>query len=228
MQKNIIKLTLICLLAFSYGLYAGCCGKVDFGATFMDVDFLQSGHTQKTDHMAGFKGDATIQIIGGVVFKPGFIWGKGNGELASGTLGIGHCTPIFKGFTLIPSAGVVFSYLTTEIDVEVPELGILLKDQRERFRSVSPYVALEFCYTFLEKWSLMGGYQYSWSRTHTKISNIVSDTSSCSGSNYSLGIEYSIDKRWAVNLGAGYNISLSKEKHGVRGKGIKIGLAYYF
>jgi len=228
MKKNSINFILFCFLFFSYNLQAGCCGKLDIGATFIDVDFLTSGRTQKTDHMAGYKGDANIQVIGGVVLKPSFIWAKGDGELASGTIGIGHYTPIFKGLTLIPSVGVNFSYVRTTIDVKFPELGLILEDQRERFRSVSPYVGLEFCYTFLEKWTLMGGYQYAWSRTHTKISSLVSDTSHCSGSNYTLGLEYSLDKYWAINLGAGYNVSLSKEKHGIRAKGIKIGLAYYF
>lgn len=228
MKKHIIKLALLTIIFFSSSLQAACCGKVDLGATFFDVDFLQSGHTEKTDHMTGYKGDATIQIIGGVVLKPSFIWGKGDGELASGSIGLGHCTPIYKGLTLIPSVGVTFSYVRTSIDVEISELNVTFKDQRERFRSISPYVALEFCYSLSEKWRFMGGYQYCWSRTHTKISHFVSDTSHCSGSNYTLGIEYNIDKNWSVNLGAGYNISLSKEKHGIRGKGIKIGLAYYF
>lgn len=228
MNRHILKLSLLCLFAFTYSLYAGCCGKVDLGATIIDLDILKSGHTEETLHMKGLKGDATIQIIGGVVLKPGFIWGQGHGELASASIGIGHCTPIFKGFMLIPSAGVIFSYVRTKVDVEVPEFGITFEDQKERFRSISPYAALEFCYTFLEKWTLMGAYQYSWSRTHTKIGKIVSETSHCCGPNYSLGLEYCIDEHWAVNLGAGYNISLSKEKHGIRGKGIKLGVAYYF
>lgn len=221
-----MTLSFLFIFAFSYVLYAGCCGKIDLGATFLDVDFLKSNHTEKTIHMKGIKGDATIQIIGGVVLKPGFMLAEGGGKLATGTIGIGHCTPIFKGFTLIPSVGVAFSYVKTRIDLS-DEISAL-QDLKERFRSVSPYAALEFCYTFLEKWTLMGCYQYCWSYTHTKISNIVSDTSHCSGSNYSLGLEYGFDEHWAVNLGAGYNISLSKEKHGIRGKGIKLGLAYYF
>ncbi len=230
MKKNSIKLILFCFLFFSYEIQAtcSCSGKVDLGATFVDVDFLKSNHTEKTDHMAGIKGDATIQIYKALVLKPGFIWAQGHGELAAGNIGLGFYIPIVKGLNLIPSGGVAFSYLRTKIDVEVPQLGLVFEDQRERFRSVSPYVSLEFCYTFLEKWTFMGGYQYSWSRTHTKISNLVSDTSHCSGSNYTLGLEYSMDKHWAVNIGAGYNVSLSKEKHGVRAKGIKIGLAYYF
>jgi hypothetical protein len=227
MLKKIIQLSLLFLVINFFALYAGICGKADIGATYIDLDILKSGHTEETLHMKGFKGDATVQVYGGFVLKPGFIWAKGKGELASGSIGIGHCFPIFKNFTLIPSAGVTFSYVRTDIDLEIPGLGIL-EDQKERFRSTSPYAALEFSYTFLENWTLIGCYQYAWSRTHTKIGKVVSEKSNCCGPNYSLGLEYSINKNWAVNFGAGYNISLSKEKHGIRGKGLKLGVAYYF
>lgn len=226
MLKKIICLNFL-FFAISFTGYAGICGKVDVGATLIDLDILKSGHTERTLHMKGFKGDATVQAYKGFVVKPGFIWAKGQGELASGTIAVGHCFPLFKNFTLLPSAGVVCSYVSTRIDLEI--LG--LKNLKERFRSTSPFVAVEFSYTFLEKWSLIGCYQYAWSRTHTSIKSpdvSISDTSKCCGPNYSLGIEYSIDKNWAVNLGAGYNISLSKEKHGIRGKGLKLGVAYYF
>lgn len=228
MLKNIVKLSWLFVLICSSNLNASCCGKADIGATLIDLDILKSGHTEETLHMKGFKGDATVQVYGGFVLKPGFIWAQGHGELASGSIGIGHCLPLFKNFMLIPSGGVIFSYVRTRVDLEIPGTDIVLDDLRERFRSVSPYAALEFSYTFLEKWTLMGCYQYSWSRTHTKIGDVVSETSHCCGPNYSLGIEYSFNKNWSVNFGAGYNISLSKEKHGIRGKGLKLGLAYYF
>lgn len=228
MKTSALKFLLFCTLFFHLHLIGTCCAKFDLGATFIDVDFLTSGRTQESDHMVGYRGDATLRLIGGVVLKPSFIVAEGdNGKLATGSIGLGHCTPIFKGFMLIPSAGVAFSYLKTKIDFTPPGFNITFYDQKERFRSVSPYLALEFCYTYC-KWTLMGGYQYAWSRTHTKISNIVSDTSECSGSNYTLGIEYAINRYWAVNLGAGYNVSLSKEKHGVRAKGMKLGIAYYY
>lgn len=228
MKGLVIKLTLLCSLALTFALYAGCCGKVDIGPMIFDLDILKSGHTEETLHMKGVKGDATIQLYKALVLKPGFIWGQGHGEVASGSIGLGLCTPIFKGFMLIPSAGVIFGYVRTKVDVPIPEMDIVLKDLKERFRSISPYVALEFCYTFLEKWSIMGCYQYSWSRTHTKIGDIVSENSHCWGPNYTLGLEYCFNKNWAMNLGAGYNTSLSKEKHGIRGKGLKLGVAYYF
>lgn len=226
MLKKIIYASLLFVAITCSGLHAGICGKADIGGTLIDLDILKSGHTEETLHMKGFKGDATIQVYKGFVVKPGFIWARGHGELASGSIGIGHCFPLFKNFTVIPSAGVIFSYVRTRVDLEM--LGPAGENLKERFRSTSPYAALEFSYTFLENWTLIGCYQYSWSRTHTKIGKIVSENSNCCGPNYSLGIEYSIDKHWAVNFGAGYNISLSKEKHGIRGKGMKLGVAYYF
>ena len=60
------------------------------------------------------------------------------------------------------------------------------------------------------------------------LGTIVNDKSHSDGPNYSLGIDYSLSKHWSVMLGFGYNITLSKEKHGIRGKGAKLGLSYYF
>jgi long-subunit fatty acid transport protein len=79
---------------------------------------------------------------------------------------------------------------------------------------------------------VMATYQYAWSRTHTKLTHehnkLVSEKSHSCGPNYTLGVEYYVDDHWAINCGIGYNISLSKEKHGLRGKGAKLGVAYYF
>lgn len=219
---------LLFIIAFFYNsvIYSACCGKIDIGPALIDVDILKSGVTEETLHMGGFKADATVLVWNGVCIKPSVIYGEGYGELASAGIGIGHCTPIpwVDGLILTPSVGIAYSYVTTHVDIE--ELG--LSHLRERFRSSSPYLCLDLCYTFLTDWTLLASYQYAWSETHTKISHIVSEKSHCCGPSYCLGLEYAFNKHWAVNIGGAYNISLSKEKHGIRGKGIKMGLAYYF
>jgi hypothetical protein len=199
-------------------------GRIDIGPTLLSVDILESGKTIETLHMKGIKGDATILVWKGLCIKPSFLWGTGDGELANFSIGIGHYIPINDDLLLVPSVGVTFSKLHTKVDFE--EFGLF--DLKEKFRSISPYIGLEFCYKIIEKWYLLGMVQYAWSRTHTTIDPIVSDKSKSVGPNYSLAIEYNFIKDWAVTLGVGYNLSLTKEKHGIRGKGIKLGLAYYF
>lgn len=211
------------MMAFS-SLHCEICGKADLGGTLMDVDILESGKTIKTLHMKGVKGDATVAVYEGLCIKPSFIWGKGGGQLFAGTAAVGYCIPLAKTFKILPHVGVTWSYLETRVDLE----NFCLFDLKERFRSSSPFIGMEFCYSITSRWTVMGLYQYAWCRTHTKIGSVVSQKSHSCGPNYALGIDYSINEHWSVVCGLGYNITLSKEKHGIRGKGAKLGLAYYF
>lgn len=199
-------------------------GKIDLGPTLMDIDILESGKTIETLHMKGVKGDATLLLYQGLCIKPSFIWGRGHGQLAAGSVAVGYYLPITKKFKILPNVGITWSYLHTRVDFE--EIGLF--DLKERFRSDSPFIGMEICYSLTDKWTLMAIYQYAWSRTHTKIGSIVSDKSHSCGPNYSLGVDYSLNKHWSIVFGVGYNITLSKEKHGIRGKGAKLGIAYYF
>lgn len=204
-------------------------GKVDLGPILMDVDILESGKTVKTLHMKGVKGDATILIYEGLCIKPGFIWGSGHGELTGGSIAVGYYLPITKNLKILPNVGMTWSYLRTRINWE----DLQLFNLKERFRSDSPFIGMEICYSITDKLTLMGVYQYAWSRTDTKIRSndlgtLVSDKSHSSGPNYSLGLDYSFNCHWSVLFGVGYNLTLSKEKHGIRGKGVKLGIAYYF
>lgn len=224
-MHTIIFRFLVVLLGLTVSsLYGEIYGKVDLGSTIMDVDILESGKTVETLHMKGVKGDATVLVYQGLCMKPSFIWGRGHGQLAAGTLAVGYYLPINKKLKILPHVGITWSYLQTRVDLE--QLG--LSHLKERFRSSSPFIGLEMCYTIAEKWTLVAVYQYAWSHTHTKIGHIVSDKSHSCGPNYSLGIDYSLNKHWSWIFGVGYNVTLSKEKHGIRGKGAKLGLAYYF
>lgn len=227
MFLHLFRFLSLCLLLYTYALEGALHGKIDLGPTLLSVDVLQSGKTEETLHMKGLKGDFTLLFYQGLYIKPGFLTAWGDGELTSGGFSVGYYIPVTKKLKLMPNVGVTFGYLRTRVDLEIAE-GIELTDLKERFRSSSPYIGMEFSYSITSKWTLMGLYQYAWSHTHTKIKPLVSDKSHSCGPNYSLGLEYSVDDHWAVNLGLGYNITLSKEKHGIRGKGAKIGLAYYF
>jgi Outer membrane protein beta-barrel domain len=221
----IILRFLVILSGLSFcSLYGAIRGKVDLGPILMDIDILESGKTIETLHMKGVKGDATLFVYEGLCIKPSFIWGGGHGQLAAGTVAIGYYLPIMEKLRILPHVGATYSHLHTRVDLE--QLGLF--DLKERFHSTSPFIGMEICYSLTDKWTLMGVYQYAWSRTHTKIDSIVSSKSHSWGPNYSLGIDYSLNKHWSVVFGVGYNITLSHEKHGIRGKGAKLGIAYYF
>lgn len=229
MHRTIIHLVFV-FLGFAYTSLRGeIRGKVDIGPTLMDIDVLESGKTVKTLHMKGGKADATVLIYQGLCIKPGVMWGSGHGKLRAGSLAVGYYIPITDKFKILPNVGITWSYLHFGLDLE----ELQLFDLKERFRSDSPFIGMEFCYSITDKWTLMAVYQYAWSRTQTKIRSellgtIVNDKSHSDGPNYSLGVDYSLNKHWSIIFGVGYNITLSKEKHGIRGKGAKLGIAYYF
>jgi hypothetical protein len=225
MMHALILRLLVILSGLSFtSLYGELRGKIDIGATLMDIDILESGKTIETLHMKGVKGDLTLLVYEGLCIKPGFIWGRGHGELTAGSIAVGYYLPITQRFKILPNVGISWSYLHTRVDFE--ELG--LSNLKERFRSQSPFIGMEISYSITEKWTLTGLYQYAWCHTHTKIKPIVSAKSHSDGPNYALGVDYSLNKHWSVTFGVGYNITLSHEKHGLRGKGAKLGVAYYF
>ena len=39
-------------------------------------------------------------------------------------------------------------------------------------------------------------------------------------------IDYQLTEHWSVNASAGFNLMLSKEKHGIRAQGARLGLGY--
>jgi hypothetical protein len=199
-------------------------GRVDVSGAIVDVDVLESGKTIETLHMKGVKADAIISFYKGMCIKPGIIFVGNDGEFTILSIGAGQYIPITKKITILPTVGVSWSFLHTTIDI--PE--ILLFDAKERFHSISPFVSLEVSWQFAEKWYLHGLAQYAWSRTKTTIVHLLSQKSHSDGPNYGLGLEYSFNKSWSLTLGAGYNISLSHEKHGLRAKGLKLGVIRYF
>jgi hypothetical protein len=206
--------------------FADVCAKVDFAPAYVRVDVLESNETVKRMEMGAVRSDATITLIKdmGWVIKPTILYANGQGELLCTGVGIGHCTPITEWLMLTPSIGCLYTHLSTYIDI--PTYG--LKHQKEIFNSASPYLCLEATFTLRPGTRLCVSYQYAWSHTHTKIGKIVSSNSHADGPSYAAMLEYDIHEKWSLQLGAAYNISLSKEKHGLRGMGVKLGAARWF
>lgn len=197
-----------------------CCGKVDVGLAYVHLDVLESGHTVKRIDKIAFKGDAHLRVYKGIVLKPTVLFSD---DIFAGGIAIGHCTPVHRYLTLTPNIGVSASHITTRIDI--PFYGF--ENLSENFRSRSFFVGLDYTINISSCWRICGIYQYVWSRTYTRIEGLLNSKGHSKGSNYGLMLETDINDYWSVNIGGAYNISLSKEKHGIRGAGAKIGIVYW-
>jgi hypothetical protein len=232
MENKLFSFLIVCVFSLLGQVHANwgwdCRGKVDVGPAFVRIDVLESKKTVERIDMVAIRGDANILLLGdcGFALKPSIIYGRGkhHSELLSGALGVGYCFPVAEGVTVTPSVGCTFTDLSTHIDLP----AILLTDIKETFRSVAPYVALEVSYRILPGWRVSGMVQYAWSRTHTKLKGLLSDHSHSQGPNLAAMIEHDINDHWSINLGGAYNISLTKEKHGLRAVGAKLGVVYWF
>lgn len=208
-------------------LQADICGKFDLGPAYLHIDVLESGKTVQSINMPGLRGDSTIILWKGVCLKPFLTYGgKGNSQVITGGCGVGHYTPIGDKCSVTPSVGCSYTNFRTHYHYHVsPETTVILK---ELFQSISPYVSLDASFCFSKGWRVIGSYQYVWSFTHTTIKGMGETDSRPTGSNYGLMFEWDANEKWSLNLGFGYNVSLTHEKHGIRGYGTRLGFAYWF
>lgn len=220
-------LTLFLLLSFTQAM-AEIKGRADLGAVYAEVDILESGKTIETLHMKGAKFDSTIVLYQGYTVKASALWCEEHGGLTSGTLAVGYMVPIGQRWKFLPNVGMNWSYLHTTVEFKDFGLQLGRTHFKERFRSDTPFIGLDIGFAITDDLTLIAMYQYGWARTHTKIRTIASQKSHSCGPNYALALDYSIAEHWSLSLAGSYNITLSKEKHGLRGKGLKLGVAYYF
>lgn len=206
-----------------------CGGKIDIGPVYVHLDVLQNGKTIKRLDMGGFKVNGTIMLKEGYGFclKPDLIYAAGEGELFAGALGFGHLFPVHPNLCITPSVGFNVSSMRTSYDFYHPQLQRIIP-VRERFHSTAPYVAIDANYTVWKGLRVCGSFQYSWSRTHTWLKKIGTFKSSSKGASYAAMIEQDFNDKWSLHLGAAYNVSLSHEKHGLRGYGFKLGIAHWY
>lgn len=223
----IVLLMLALFCVSTNRLAAEICGKVDLGAAYVHLDILESGRTIDTKNMAAFKGDATILFYQGWCLKPTLLISCNPTDLVSGGCGIGHYTPLTDTISVTPSIGCNFTYLRTTIDVMIPVIEQEMRF-KERFQSASPYVGLDVSWCFTPQWRVCATVQYAWSKTRTTIKHLLTDKSHTQGPSYAILLERDICSWLSVNVGAAYNISLSKERHGLRASGAKVGLAVWF
>lgn len=235
--RKFLKTTALSLLLLCPQIAVGdCSAKVEVAPAYVHLDLLESGHTVRRHDMGGVRATADVLVYGGFCVKSMFTaaWDSGHGELYTGGIGVGHCIPCpwVEKMTFTPYVGFSFTNLHTTTTIH--QLGLI--DTGEKFRSTAPYLGLDFTWTFCEGWRICASYQYSWSCTHTKIHDFPKNIpgveapgkSHSKGSAYGIALEKDLCDEWSVNVGYGYNCSLSKEKHGIRGYGIKLGVVRWF
>ncbi len=214
---------LLSLVASKY-LFSDCRGKVDIAPAFVHLDVLNFGKTVKTMDIPALKIDSNYLIYKGLCIKPGFLYGSNRGSLLTAGMGLGFFIPI-NAWCVTPSIGVNYTQLKTKIPLVLTEVKFLAQ---EKFRSWSPYIAMEIFYKVIKGLRIGVQVQYAWSRSHVTIKNIGSDKSNAKGPSYAMLLERDFCEHWSLNLGVAYNISLTREKHGLRGYGMKLGVARWF
>jgi hypothetical protein len=203
------------------------CGKIELAPVYVHVDVLKSGKTTASLDMGGLTASAAYLLFDGWGFciKPSVLYvQKGNDSLFIGGLSLGHVTPITKKLSLTPGIGISYGDLRSRIDLP----HIEAYDLKERFRSISPYLSLDATYRFNSCTRMCLMFQYAICRTHTIIGPFPAEKSNTKGPVYGVMLERDLNKKWSINLGGSYNTSLSHEKHGVRGYGVKLGIVRWF
>ncbi len=202
-------------------------GKLDIGPAYIHLDILESGRTIDRIDMMGVRGDFSYFIHKGLYIKPTVLYGDGGskkGSLFTASLGLGYLIPLTKTFLIAPSFGINYGYIRTKVDFPAYQL----KDLTETFNSWAPFIEADIYYTFIPSWRVCAGVQYSWSRSDIEIQKLGKSKSKSQGFAYSILLEHDLNDQWSCNIGAAYNLSLSKEKHGLRGTGIKAGIVRWF
>lgn len=215
-------------------------GRVDAGPVYVHLDVLESGKTIDKLDMEGFRADGNFQIYSGFVLKPAFAIAGGRGDYYSGTLALGfyvpmgQLTPFLEGLCFLPHVGWTGSRLKTHVDLPVPQVAVVIPGVLEIFRSSTEFVGLETTYQLLSNVSVSCSVIYGWSNTVTtlqKETTVLGNfrqkfPSSSKGWSYSAMVDYQFTQHWSVNIAGVYNLMLSKENHGIRATGVRLGLGY--
>lgn len=230
LAKSIIPATIALTSLFvlkGHSLQAKCMSKVDIGPAYVHIDVLESRNTVKELDLAAFRAEASLISEGGWYLKPFYLYGKGHdGELTSYGASIGRCIPIFGRLILTPQVGATYTDLHATFHADIGEVK-KFKFQ-EKFKSLAPFVGIEAAIKLTKCWRLYASAQYAWSHSKTRVKDLITSKSDSEGPNYAAMLEYDLNECWSVNVAAAYNESLSKEKNGIRGHGIKLGIARWF
>lgn len=203
------------------------CAKVDIGPAYVHMDVLESGVTVHHMDMAAVRLDATFVFCGGFTFKPMLMAARGEGELYTASAALGYSVPLATWFAMTPQAGIGYSYLNTKFERNIFGLSLLTE---HTYKSYSPFAGIDLIFILGSGWRAGGSILYAWANTRTDLTELGQKNirSESQGFAYAASIEKDITDNLSISLSGGYNNTLSKEKHGLRGYGAKLGLAYWF
>ncbi len=235
-MKILKKLVCLCLiliaptLSYAYQIR----GRADVSFLGMSISHLIDNKTANKSNVYGSRVDATIVPFEGygIAFKPMALYATGDGDLLQGGIQIAHYTPINDCITLVPGIGYTYSDLRSKIKIQLPNVGPFTFNQKVDSNII--FCACDVYYKIDEQWMLTGVFQYGWARSHSKIhsmdvfgTNIVEEGSS-DGPSFAGIVDYYITKSWSISTAVGYSKTLSKERHGLKALGYKVGLGYLF
>jgi len=224
-QNHLKKIVLALLLIVGAQGFAEVWGKIDFAPAYVHIDVLNDNQIVKKMDMLALKGDATIIVKDGFCLKPTVMYAANQGDLFTAGLSLGHCFPIADKWIITPTVGYSYTYIRTTFELK----DVLTTHHfKERFRSFATNVGMEIYYQMTSCLRFCGQMQYAWSKTQTRIKHLVHTNGNARGPLFAAMMEYDFNDKVSANLGAAYNLSMSREKHGIRGYGAKAGLAYWF
>lgn len=245
-RQNLFSTFLFTLAIFVFGdiktVEGQCSAKLDLGIAYVHLDNLTNGHTTHSADLAALRADVNLKLFKGLIVKPTVLYGASNpfhvnseDSLFASAITVGHCVPITEKFMVQPNVGytytrmkTIFNGSTTTVDPFLGVIDIHFHGIKQSFRSNGPSVGIEGYYFFTPSFRASVSFQYIWSKTDAEIQGLFNDKSHTQGPSYSGMLEYDINECWSVNVGAAYNISLTKEKHGLRVAGAKVGIARWF
>ena len=248
MQLNkTISLFCLALACLAFGkpqnAEAQCSAKVDLGLAYVHLDNLLSGRTIHSADLAAIRADVNVRLFKGLIIKPTVLYGASapfkvdsEDSLFAATIAVGHCIPFCNDKLILqPNVGwtytrmkTVFNSSTTQFIPPIGPVEVNFSGVKQSFRSNGPAVGLEVYYSFTPCFRTCVAFQYIWSKTNSELQGQFSDSSHTQGPSYSAMLEYDINEWWSVNIAGAYNVSLTKEKHGLRAAGAKVGLARWF
>lgn len=242
---NLLKTLLLCLLTLSSPLLAYPKGKIDAGATALEVQVFLDGEKVETTNYYGINSTATLallygvcgndSLLDGIVLKPRALGAWNGGSYIWNTaLGIGYYIPI-GDFSVTPLVGEFYGELSTHAPAAILRPDVFGPDVPQHSKSYGTYIGIDLSYTLCD-WMFSLSYQYAWTHTKTHYNtptnpfffptNTFHDHSS--GSSIAGQIDYYINDCWSINLAAAYNESLTHEKHGLKIYGVRLGMGYTF
>lgn len=227
MFKKLVSTLFFTVLTPLIPLKADTNGKFEVGVSYVHIDLIESDMTMKEIDMPAIRIEGAWTFGKGIYIKPFGMYGKKDeSELTTVGASLGVCMPVGKCFLVSPTIGINYTHLITTIDLAFGDSFFYTAD--ETFKGWAPNIGLEITYRILSNLRLSLSAQYAWSRSETDIKEIFDVTSDSQGPAYATMIEYDFSACWSVNLAAAYNESYSKEKNGIRGRGLKLGLVRWF